>query len=182
MPDNIINSGTKLRMACIKKNTRHFFMYLFSYGSNMTTIRLEGRGIKPVAIAGAGFLDNWSISFNKASKKNPEMGFANISPFWGSRVFGVIFGIKDEDLLRLDKFEGYPTHYQRTVLRVNWAPDPSAVYDCITYIASPEWTATRSLRVSEEYAGHVMRGLNEHVHKYSPEYVRSVNEMIDNVL
>ena len=157
-------------------------MYLFSYGSNMTTSRLEGRGIKPVAVAGVGFLENWRISFNKVSKKNPGTGFANISPFWGSRVFGVIFGIKDEDIKTLDRFEGYPTHYQRTVLRVNWAPDPTAVYDCVTYIANPEWTSDMPLRVTDEYATHVRNGLNEHVKKYSADYVQSVNEIIDNVI
>lgn len=128
----------------------------------MTTARLEGRGITPLAVVGPARLDHWRISFNKQSQKRPDRGFANIQPCWNDSVYGVVFGIREGDVRLLDRFEGYPKHYQKTMVRVRWCNDPTVQYDCLAYVASPRMVRS-GLTVSPDYADHVRSGINEHL-------------------
>lgn len=155
-------------------------MYVFSYGSNMAIRRLIDRGINPIATAGTAVLEHWQLSFNKKSYKNPECGFANIEPAWGQKVFGVVYGIKKEDVEKLDKFEGYPKHYQRTILRVKLINIDDAYYDCATYIANRKWTTSKKLNVNDDYKQHIINGINEHLIKdpIMESYVKSLNDMM----
>ena len=139
-------------------------MYIFSYGSNMTIKRLTERGLDPIDIVGVGYIDHWRIRFNKKSYKDPTIGFANIEPFWGDRVYGVIFGVREEDIVKLDKFEGYPKHYQRTILPINWCYD-GASYNCVTYIANRRWTTSKPLMITENYQSYIDMGMREHLSK-----------------
>jgi len=149
----------------------------------MTAGRLEERGIKPLATVGVGYIDHWRIRFNKKSYKNPVVGFANIEPFWGDRVYGVIFGIMNEDVARLDKFEGYPKHYQRTMLHVNWGPrDDGAGYNCVTYVANRRWTTSKPLLVTEDYQRYIDIGMKEHLSKdpFANTYMERVYSLMEN--
>jgi len=154
-------------------------MYYFAYGSNMTMKRLLERDLKPLATVGVGCLDHWRIRFNKKSYKNPDNGFANIEPFWGDRVYGVVFGIRTEDLGKLDKFEGYPNHYQRTMLRIRVG---ESFYDCVSYIANRKWTTSKRLRVDESYKEYIDIGMREHLamQPFTNTYMESVYALMEN--
>ena len=156
-------------------------MYYFAYGSNMTIRRLQERGLQPTATVGVGYINHWRFKFNKKSYKNPEIGFANIEPFWGERVYGVIFGLRDEDLIKLDKFEGYPKHYQRTELHVNWGRDDGSGYNCVTYIANRKWTTSKPLLVTEDYQSYIDIGMREHLSKepFANTYMERVYSLME---
>lgn len=155
-------------------------MYIFSYGSNMTIKRLTERGLQPLATVGVGYLENWRIRFNKKSYKDPAVGFANIEPFWGDKVYGVIFGVREEDIIKLDKFEGYPKHYQRTILPIKWGYD-GASYDCVTYIANRMWTTSKPLMITEDYQSYIDIGMREHLSKepLASFYMNSVYALME---
>lgn len=157
-------------------------MYYFAYGSNMTIKRLIERGLKPTATVGVGYIDHWRIRFNKKSYKNPDIGFANIEPFWGDRVYGVIFGVREDDIVKLDKFEGYPKHYQRTLLPITWQSGSELVtYNCVTYIADRKWTTSKPLLVTEDYQKYIDMGMREHLSKvpFANTYMSSVYALME---
>lgn len=138
--------------------------FYFAYGSNMNPRRMSDRGVR-YHRAEIGRLDNWQLRFDKMSQKDRSFGFANVQPCWGSHVYGVVYTLDDSELLKLDKFEGYPKHYQKTTLLVHIE---SGASECVTYIASRLWTTSKLLSINEEYAGHIMSGINEFMN--DPEY------------
>lgn len=156
-------------------------MYYFAYGSNMTAKRLTERGITPLAIVGVGYIDHWRMLFNKKSQKNPEVGFANIEPCWDGRVYGVIYGLRDEDITKLDKFEGFPKHYQRTMLNITWGRH-DAGYNCVTYIANRRWTTSKPLLITEEYRKYIDIGMRENLSKepFANQYMEDVYALMEN--
>lgn len=157
-------------------------VYYFAYGSNMSTARLIGRGVD-VLSSGKGILDHWHLVFNKKSYRNREYGFANIEPQWGNTVNGVLHEVGGKDLPKLDKFEGYPKHYQRTVLTVlDIGESGPRTISAVVYIANRKWTTSLPLKMSEDYASHIREGLLEHDidENYRIGVDNRINEMIDN--
>jgi gamma-glutamylcyclotransferase len=136
-------------------------MNVFCYGSNMSSARLHARAITPVVIS-IGYIANWQLCFNKRSYTNRVNGFANIEPSWESKVYGVIYDISEDDIIKLDKYEGYPRHYQKTTLSVYGT---NQTYECITYIANRKWTTSDKLIVPMEYRNLITTGLEEHISK-----------------
>ena len=97
------------------------------------------------------------MEFNKVSSQNPREGYANIVEDAESVVEGILYEIKESDLRKLDKFEGYPFHYRRT--RVYVKLDDGERVEAITYIAQPEKVES-GLRPSKEYLSHLLKGCN----------------------
>jgi hypothetical protein len=155
----------------------------WAYGSNMAPSSLTEKGLK-LRVVGIGYLDHHRLMFNKISKADPSVGFANVVPFWGKRVYGTIYdmanekegtqrympkatdaerlnalGVIQENLTILDKKEGYPHHYQRTGVSILKA-DVDQRFNCFTYIATPEMTsASGNLMVTDKYIGKISEGL-----------------------
>lgn len=126
-------------------------MFYFAYGSNLSYRRLEERGINWLTRK-KGVLKGYKFIINKKSQKNPNIGFANIIKDENSQVEGLIYEISDEDILKLDKFEGVTTgHYRRENHNING-------YDCAVYIANDEWTSESELLTSEEYKNYILEG------------------------
>lgn len=144
--------------------------------------RLLKRGLTPTATVGVGCLENWRLRFNKKSYKDPTNGFANVEPFWGERVYGVIFGIRASDVAKLDKFEGYPKHYQRTELRVRWTGAENTYYDCVTYVANRRWTTSKRLVVTEDYRSYIDIGIRENLAMvpFTNTYIVSMYALMEN--
>lgn len=127
----------------------------FAYGSNMDQEEIK-KHCSNITGPFRGKIKNFELVFNKRSKKNPENGFCNITPKWGSVVEGSIYLISEDDVRRLDKKEGYPIHYEKTLLEVYWFEYPK-VESCLVYIATPQWLG-ENLKVSPEYAAKLIRG------------------------
>ena len=100
-------------------------------------------------------LEGFRLEFNKVSSRNTREGYANIVEDAESVVEGILYEIKESDLTKLDKFEGYPSHYRRTMVYVKL--DDGERVEAITYTAQPEKVKS-GLRPSNKYLSHLLRG------------------------
>lgn len=138
--------------------------YYFAYGSNLSLNQVKERNLS-MKLLHLGILEHYKIMFNKRSKKNPLEGFANIVPSWNDFVVGAIFEIIDEaDIKILDKFEGYPIHYEKTNIHVQSVDKKGfylheSLFPCLTYIATSEMQSSKNLKVSEVYSQKMNEGL-----------------------
>lgn len=145
---------------------------LFAYGSNMDESRLVARGVKPLSKRPA-LLEHYSLAFNKKARKKQDgvrFGYANIVPSWMEQVEGVRYEMLWDDLTVLDKFEGFPTHYQKTIVTVSCpatAPYEMQRFDAVTYIATPVWMARADLPITEEYGKYMRNGYEMLSEKYA---------------
>jgi cation transport regulator ChaC len=125
----------------------------FAYGSNIDPERLKGRSVNFLH-AEHGALEDYALSFNKRSKKFFDRGFANVTPSVGEHVEGVLYQVTEEDLLKLDKFEGCPTHYERVSLPI---VAKTGLVTAYVYVAKKEWIV-EGLKPTKEYLNHLMKG------------------------
>jgi len=75
--------------------------------------------------------------FNKRSSRNPREDYANIVEDEDGVVEGILYEITDEDIKKLDRYEGYPQHYERQKVRLQ----SGDVMEAAVYIARQEMTA-----------------------------------------
>jgi len=129
-------------------------MKYFAYGSNMNPDRMKQRGIKFTQREWA-ILKNWRLEFNKIASRNPKEGYANIVRDSNEAVEGVLYEISEKDVKKLDKWEGYPTHYDRTIVKVN-LKDGREI-DALVYIAQPD-KVRNGLKPTREYLAHLLKG------------------------
>ncbi|MEM3399905.1 MAG: gamma-glutamylcyclotransferase family protein [Candidatus Micrarchaeia archaeon] len=129
----------------------------FAYGSNMDRDRMLKRGVK-IFSESIGYIKMWKLVFNKKAPNKGE-GYANIVPNKNSKVYGVIYEIEETDILKLDEYEGYPTHYDRqaiTVIRSDGTEIKAQVY-----IAKNDMTDT-NLKPSKSYMQYILNGARQH--------------------
>jgi len=107
----------------------------FAYGSNMDFKRLEEREVF-FEFIGLGILEDYTLKFNKIASKRSGAGYANIVKQKGSRVEGLLFSIANIE--KLDGFEGYPTHYKKEILKIQYA---NSVVDATVYVAADDWVS-----------------------------------------
>lgn len=172
----------------------------FAYGSNMSAKQVDDRGLKMTPV-GIGRLINYKLMFNKMSTKDPSIGFANIVPWWGSVVYGLIYDMSNlpikersisskskpeqekivslirNNLRILDKHEGYPSNYQRTNIGVlvNVLNEDKNV-QCFTYIAGIEKQASSNLFINESYIEKITEGLDNN--KINEDYKTEVKQLM----
>lgn len=126
-------------------------MKYFAYGSNMNPDRMNTREVHFKNMNGA-ILKGYRLEFNKVAKANPAKGFATIIFDPDEIVEGILYEIEDEDIKKLDIFEGYPNHYDRKEITVNVnGLDVKA----IVYIAQQDWIKT-GLKPTQEYLNHLL--------------------------
>ncbi len=127
----------------------------FAYGSNMDPERMKKRKAFYLKRK-LGRLPGWKLCFNKkpGTPKHNNEGYANIFPCKGCVVYGIIYDM-DVDAKILDKYEGAPQHYRRTVLDVETGS--GKIERCFVYIASPD-RVEEGLKPSKEYIGHLLKG------------------------
>lgn len=133
-------------------------MKYFAYGSNMSADRLLERGVNFLSKE-KGTLKGYRFLINKKSQKNPNIGFANIIKDENSEVEGILYEVKTEDILKLDKYEGYPKHYRRENHIIN-------NQEAIVYIANDSWTSENELGTTDEYKNHILEGKEYLSEKY----------------
>lgn len=92
---------------------------LFAYGSNVSENRMRiERNVNFISRKFA-ILENYRLVFNKVSKNNVYLGYANIEESIGEMVEGAVYEINDSDIYIIDKFEGVKTnHYYRKNVEV----------------------------------------------------------------
>lgn len=136
-------------------------MLYFAYGSNMLKSRLENQRnrttpkIGSVVDLGAAKLEGYKIIFNKLGTFDGS-GKTNIVQDAGSIVWGVIFELTDDQILRLDRVE--TAGYRRDSVAVN---ANGGQIDVATYFANIDYTREGLLPTSD-YLGFLIDGAKEH--------------------
>ncbi|MDH7577868.1 MAG: gamma-glutamylcyclotransferase [Bacillota bacterium] len=107
------------------------------------------------------------LEFNKASRNIPGTGFANIVPCLGSVVKGILYAVTEEELGKLDRYEGVPLHYRRHRVNIEQR-DIGQVVSAVTYVANPE-RVRNGMKPTREYLNHLLAGADclseEHVRR-----------------
>ena len=125
-------------------------MFYYAYGSNISEKRMtEERKITFFSRKSA-ILKDYKLIFNKMSKNDNEIAFANIIKSEGDFVEGALYEINDTDIKRLDKFEGFPTHYTKDIIKIN------NIY-AIVYIANPFWVK-ENIKPTQFYLNYLLEG------------------------
>ncbi len=137
-------------------------MWYFSYGSNLNVNRMNERNVKFNQIIPAK-LENYELRFNKVSKKQGAV--ANVMYKEGSVVEGVLYEV--DSLTQMDKYEGYPNHYDRIILRINDV-------EAWVYVAKKEHIQ-EGLKPQQEYLNHLLEG-KQFLSKEYFEKLERINE------
>jgi len=101
--------------------------YYFAYGSNMDEKQMLER-CPNIKYYGKGYLPDYKLAFTRKSIKwDGAVADILVSP--GDIVWGLIYAITEEDLKKLDVFEGHPTRYKRKKETAMLYKSPSIEYD-----------------------------------------------------
>ena len=137
----------------------------FAYGSNISENRmLNERKINFISRKFA-ILENYKLLFNKVSKKNCYLGFANVVESDGDVVEGVIYELNDSDINIIDKFEGAnsnPSHYCRKSVDVICG---GKIINSIVYVANPDMIR-ENIKPDKNYLNYLLEGKDIFSDKY----------------
>lgn len=102
-------------------------MNYFAYGSNLDLKQMAQRCPQSNLI-GKASLQGYKIAFTKYSS-GWDSGVADIIRAEDSEVWGLLYEVTEDDLKRLDGYEGHPDYYLRIVVSVvNEKGDSVEVY------------------------------------------------------
>lgn len=149
-------------------------IYYFSYGSNMSTRRIEAR-VPAATKVDTAVLECHRLSFHKISNIDAtakcdawETGFTE------DRIHGVVFTISEEDKLVLDEYEGLGQGYEEKMVQVELIN--GEIIEAMTYYATRIDPALKPL---DWYKRHVIHGAREHG---LPEaYIRAI-ELVEHIV
>ena len=128
-------------------------MLYFAYGSNLSRDRMHERNCDFTS-AKSATLKGWKLVFNKRSFKVPTAGFGNIKEDKESEVEGILYELPDNAIHTLDKYEGYPKHYNR--IKVNIICKDKEL-EADAYIAVKEWIS-EGVKPTKEYLDFFLQG------------------------
>ena len=120
----------------------------FAYGSNINLEQMEQR-CPDAQVVGPVTLKNYELRFR-------GYGFATIAPKRGSVVHGLLWKLTPACEQALDRYEGYPRHYIKEVVKVQTA-DGSKI-PVMAYIMAEPMCRTPAMP-SPEYYHTIRQGL-----------------------
>ncbi len=109
--------------------------YYFAYGSNMNLSQIRERlKNKTLQLLDIVYINNMKLIFPKFSLKK-KGGVASFDSSMNDKLWGVIFEVTDDDILKLDYWEGtsqeqFPKYKRESILVTNMA---GTTYSAITY-------------------------------------------------
>lgn len=129
-------------------------MYYFAYGSNLSKKQMRERcpDCKPRFTA---TLHHYKLIFTGISSRW-RGGVASIQRFQGEKVRGAIYELSEQDLRRLDRYEGYPETYSRIKVTVN--NEDNEPVEAVTYIRS---RIIDNKQPSKEYLAVIQQGYRD---------------------
>ncbi|MGC8776072.1 MAG: gamma-glutamylcyclotransferase family protein [Minisyncoccia bacterium] len=128
-------------------------MYYFAYGSNMNHKQMAER-CKNAKFICRAYLKDYQFIYDGYSKKW-KGAVGNIIKRKGSKVWGGIFEINDEDLKTLDKYEGSPSVYGKQIVVVK--DDNNKEYELFVYLKN----MLNIGKPSENYKNVVIQGAKD---------------------
>ncbi len=132
------------------------YMLYFSFGSNMSSKRLQAR-VPSARALGSARLDQHRLCFHKRNLDGSAKADALFTGEDEDQLHGVLFDIAPEDKSLLDAKEGLGHGYEEKRARV-WTADESW-QDCFLYYATD---IDPTLLPYSWYLEHVLRGAREH--------------------
>lgn len=88
-------------------------MKYLAYGANLD-LEIFARRCPESKFLGTGILDDWRLMF----KGEMPNSYATIEPWRGFSVPYVLWEISESDERELDRYEGFPNHYQKNSVGV----------------------------------------------------------------
>lgn len=135
-------------------------MHYFAYASNLNRKQMAEHApdSKPKFIA---TLPNFKLTFTaRSGRQGAATGMtphtASITPHRGEKVLGAVYEISEKDLKRLDRYEDYPTVYDRRKVTV-WTETNEPI-EAITYIKTDQ---SRETKPSPEYLAIIQQGYRD---------------------
>ena len=99
-------------------------MKYLAYGANMDIETMKQR-CPESEFLGTGILDDWRLMF----KGEMPSSYATIEQWQGFSVPFVLWEITQADERKLDRYEGYPRHYKKSVVMIDFCGEKiSAMY------------------------------------------------------
>lgn len=130
-------------------------LYYFAYGSNISENRMRNERNVNYTFRKFAVLENYKLVFNKVSKKNVYLGYANIVESEGDIVQGALYLINESDINIIDKFEGVKNnHYYRSIVNVNCEGEK---INAITYVANPTMIR-QNIKPDKNYLSYILEG------------------------
>lgn len=102
----------------------------FAYGSNLLMKQVNKRCKMALPLERA-ILRNYRLVYRKNLRGR---AVADIIPYEGGKVYGAIYEFTPEDVLKMDKFEGVPSVYNRKFIDVETR---EGIKRCLTYTMLP---------------------------------------------
>ncbi|MBI4611398.1 MAG: gamma-glutamylcyclotransferase [Candidatus Rokubacteria bacterium] len=133
-------------------------MWYFAYGSNMCAERLIQRVGKPKKVA-TGQLHGFRLVFNKLGDDCTDKG--NVVSCEGEAVLGVLYDLTRKQLADLDRYEGYPSHYERKKMPIEVGDAEGKMVEAWVYLARPS-KIREGLKPTAKYVEFYIRGAKEH--------------------
>ena len=147
-------------------------MKYFAYGSNMNSKRMEDREIN-FSKRELAILKDHELCFNKQAFHNTNEGYANLSPEKDKVTEGILYEIDDKNIVKLDKFEGYPNHYIKKAIKVEL--ENGNEVDALVYLARPD-KIKDGLKPTKKYLNNLMEGRDLISENYN-NFLQSFNTM-----
>lgn len=102
-----------------------------AYGSNLNIKQMSQR-CPTAEIYGTGRIADYRLAF----KALGMCAYATIEPCKGEHVPVAVWKIGERDEKNLDRYEGFPTHYEKQMVEV--VLDGGAVAECMVYVMNPK--------------------------------------------
>ena len=129
-------------------------MYYFAYASNLSRAQIAER-VPGAKACFAATLPNYRLVFGGYSRLW-RGGMANLQVSPGDKVLGGVYEITDQELARLDKYEGYPMEYTHATVMVY--PDIGRPLEAMTFVRPRQVTETKP---AAEYLVHLRQGYRD---------------------
>jgi len=129
-------------------------MYYFAYASNLNRQQMRERcpACKPMSVA---TLPNYKLVFAGWSRQW-RGGIASIKLHKGEKVVGGVYEVSEQDLRKLDRYEGCPGSYNR--LKVTVFDEDGNQVEAVTYIKSGQLEETSP---TKEYVAVIQQGYKD---------------------
>ena len=130
-------------------------MYYFAYGSNLNRKQMLRRcpDAKPKLKA---ILPDHKLIFAGRSRQWSDGGVASVTPCIGEEVVGGVYEISEVCRKSLDRYEGYPTFYDRVTVTVVTESDKPV--EAMTYVMVRQSDETRP---AQEYLDAIRDGYED---------------------
>jgi len=129
-------------------------MYYFAYASNLKRTQMAER-VPGAKVRFAATLPGYRLVFGGYSR-HWGGGTANLQASHGDKVMGGVYEITEQELAKLDEYEGYPSAYKHITLTVY--PDMGRPVEAIAFIRPGQVAENKP---SPEYLACIRQGYRD---------------------